>query len=254
MVQDKIYIYGKHALMEALLHRPKVLSKIFLAPQADDAKLRELAQKHGISVGALGSGNAPRELGDVAHQGVVGVVSQKELMVPYDTFANELVINPDTALVLLNEVQDPHNVGAVIRSAAAFGISGVLIPEHNQAQVTGAVAKVSAGMVFRVPLVAIGNVNYTIRDLKERGFWVYGLEGGGANPLPKETFDAPALFILGNEAKGIREKTREICDILLSIPIHPQCESLNAAAGMAITLYAWSIGHSGASTKTKVKK
>lgn len=246
MTQDKIYIYGKHALMEALLHKPRALSKIFLAPQADDAKLRELAQKNGISIGVLGSGVAPRDLGDVSHQGVVGVVSQKELMVPYDIFTNGFVINPDAALVLLNEMQDPHNVGAVIRSAAAFGISGVLIPEYNQVQVTGAVAKVSAGMVFRIPLVTIGNVNHTIRDLKERGFWVYGLAGEGANPLLKETFDAPTLFVLGNEAKGIREKTREICDILLSIPIHPQCESLNAASSVAVVFYAWSAQHPGA--------
>lgn len=99
----------------------------------------------------------------------------------------------DTALVILGELQDPHNVGAIIRSAAAFGVSAILMPEHNQAPVTGTVVKVSAGMAFRIPLVTVPNVNSAIRDLKERGFWVYGLDGEAKQTLPKEQFDAPAL-------------------------------------------------------------
>ena len=90
---------------------------------------------------------------------------------------------------LLGEIQDPQNVGAVIRSAAAFGVSGILIPDHNQAQVTGAVVKVSAGMAFRVPLVSIGNVNTVVRDLKERGFAVYGLAGEAKQIITKEAFE-----------------------------------------------------------------
>lgn len=246
MAQDKIYIYGKHALTEALWHTPKAVKKVFLAPSVDDPALRALVKERGISAGVLGAEDAARAVGDASHQGVIGVIAPNELVVSYDDFAKDLSVGPDTALVLLNEVQDPHNVGAVIRSAAAFGISGVLIPEHDQAQVTGAVVKVSAGMAFRIPLVSIGNTNHTLRDLKERGFWVYGLAGEGSNPLTKEEFTVPAVFVLGNEARGIREKTRELCDVLLSIPMHPQCESLNAAASMAITLYAWSAQHPSA--------
>jgi len=250
MVQDKIYIYGKHALTEALLHTPQAVKKVFLAPQMDDVALRELVDKSGVTQAVLGAGSVPQEAGGASHQGVIGLISVKELVVEYDSFIEGLTVAPDTALVLLNEVQDPHNVGAVIRSAAAFGISGVLIPEHDQAPVTGAVVKVSAGMAFRIPLVSIGNTNHTLRDLKERGFWIYGLAGEGANPLTKEEFTVPAVFVLGNEARGIREKTRELCDIRLAIPMHPQCESLNAAASMAIALYAWSAQHPEA-LKTK---
>ncbi|OHA85781.1 MAG: 23S rRNA (guanosine(2251)-2'-O)-methyltransferase RlmB [Candidatus Yonathbacteria bacterium RIFOXYD1_FULL_52_36] len=250
MVQDKIYIYGKHALTEALKNRPKAVKKVFLAPQMDDPALRTLVKESGVHEAILGAGSVPQEAGGASHQGVVAVISQKELMVPYDEFVEGLVASPDTALVLLNELQDPHNVGAVIRSAAAFGIAGVLIPEHDQAPVTGAVVKVSAGMAFRVPLVAIGNTNHTLRDLKERGFWVYGLAGEGSNPLTKEAFTVPTVFVLGNEARGIREKTRELCDVLISIPMHPRCESLNAAASMAVTLSTWSAQHPTALTDT----
>ncbi len=249
MIQNKIFIYGKHALTEALQNRPQAVKKIFLAPYVDDPKLKELIRKVGIPTSPLGgsSGKMPSEVSDNAtHQGIIGQISLSDLVIPYEKFVENLKINSNTALVLLNEIQDPHNVGAVIRSAAAFGIAGVLIPEHNQAPITGAVVKVSAGMAFRIPIVSIGNENHIIRDLKDKGFWTYGLAGEGAKSLNEEKFDAPSLFILGNEGAGIRAKTRELCDVLLSIPMHPQCESLNAATAMAITLYAWSAQHKGA--------
>jgi len=260
MTQDKVYIYGKHAVVEALQYAPKALKKIFLSPQATDAKIKELINKLGVPTAPLASGRELRDIsGSEAHQGVIGLMSLRGLMRQYDEFINGpasspaspnrgesqggLKINNDTALVLLDEIQDPHNVGAIIRSAAAFGISGVLIPEHNQAPITGAVVKVSAGMAFRIPLVAIGNINNTIRDLKKRGFWVYGLDGSSKKSISGESFDAPTIFILGNEAKGIRQKTRELCDALVSIPIDSKCESLNVAASAAVALYAWSAKH-----------
>jgi 23S rRNA (guanosine2251-2'-O)-methyltransferase len=241
MTQDKVYIYGKHAVVEALQYAPQALKKIFLSPNATDAKLKELIAKSGAPTAPLASGKELRDIsGSEAHQGVIGLMSLKGLMRQYDEFAKELKINNGTALVLLDEIQDPHNVGAIIRSATAFGISGVLIPEHNQAPITGAVVKVSAGMAFRIPLVAIGNINNTIRDLKKRGFWVYGLDGSAKKSIAGESFDAPTIFILGNESKGIRQKTRELCDALVSIPIDLKCESLNVAASTAVALYVWS--------------
>lgn len=246
MAQEKTYIYGKHVVIEAIRSIPRAIDRVFVAPQIDDKELHDLLNKTKIQTKVLAPGALSKEIMDSAHQGVVGVISLEGLLRPYREFADALTVNPDVALVLLDEIQDPQNVGAIIRSAAAFGIGGVLIPEHNQAQLTGMVLKVSAGMAFRVPLVGIGNVNQTVRDLKERGFWIYGLDEGGDHPLKKEVFDAPVLFILGNEAKGIRQKTRELCDILLSIPLNPECESLNVAASVAVTLYAWSSEHPNA--------
>ena len=92
-------------------------------------------------------------------------------------------------------------------------------------------------------MVSVSNVNSAVRDLKERGFWVYGLEGESKQSITKENFDAPSLFILGNEEKGIRTKTRDLCDILVSIPVNPRCESLNVGASAAVALYAWSAKH-----------
>ncbi len=167
----------------------------------------------------------------------------KYLPVAYEQFVEKLNITNDTALVVLGEVQDPQNVGAIIRTCAGFGIAGVLIPDRRTAQVNATVVKVSAGMAFQVPLVSISNVNETLRDLKKRGFWTYGLDGGAKQSIHDEKFEAPSVFILGNEGAGIRQKTLENCDIPLVIPMNPKCESLNVAASAAVALYAWSTKH-----------
>lgn len=246
MKQDKIYIYGKHALTEALKNSPQSIKKVFLASE-DDKALISLLAKHNISYGKLGKGELAGDVNENAtHQGVIGLISLDRLVAPYEQFIKNLQVTKDTSLIIMGELQDPHNVGAIIRSAAAFGVSGVLMPEHNQAPITGAVVKVSAGMAFRIPLVRIGNINTVIRDLKERGFWVYGLDGEAKTSIVDESFDAPTVFILGNESKGIREKTAELCDVMLSIPMHPQCESMNVASSTSVALYAWSAKHPNA--------
>ncbi|MBI2045870.1 MAG: 23S rRNA (guanosine(2251)-2'-O)-methyltransferase RlmB [Parcubacteria group bacterium] len=244
MIRSKTYIYGRHALMEALTHAPKTVEQVFLATHIHDDALKGLIRKAGALMSSFPADTPPRGIdAGAVHQGFIALVSTDALVLPYDEFIRTLSVNPDTALVLLDELEDPQNVGAIIRSAAAFGISGVLLPEHNQAQITGSVVKVSAGMAFRIPLVQIGNVNMTVRDLKEKGFWIYGLDEEAPHPIAKEVFDAPAVFILGNESKGIRAKTRELCDVLLSIATNEQCESLNVGASAAVALHQWSLGH-----------
>ena len=238
---SKIYIYGKHAITEALRSVPNSVKKVHIAKNFDDKDVLKLIADSKVETAVLSKNEESASEGP--HQGLVGVVSVYDLVQGYDSFIENLAVTPDTSLVILGEIQDPHNVGAIIRTAAAFGIAGVIMPENNPAPITGTVVKVSAGMAFKVPLVKVGNINQTIADLKKRGFWIYGLAGEGANSLPKEKFDAPAVFIVGNEGKGVREKTREACDVLLSIPMDPKCESLNAAASAAVALYAWSAQH-----------
>lgn len=248
MKQSKTYIYGKHAVREALLNAPQIVKKIMIAPYFDDNALRSLVKKSKVptaefSEGKMNTGFDGRVDKDTSHQGIIAQVSPADLVIDFKEFAEKLKVTNDTALIVLAELQDPHNVGAIIRSAAAFGVAGVLMPEHNQVPVTGTVVKVSAGMAFKIPLVSVPNINNAVRELKDKGFWIYGLDGEAKKSLSNEKFDAPSLFILGNEGTGIRQKTREICDILLSIPMHPKAESLNVAASAATTLYAWSSQH-----------
>ncbi len=238
------YIFGKHAAKEVLETRPDIVVEVVLAADFSDEDILRLVDQAKIPVKVLNPKNPPRGISsNAAHQGVVIGLHPDKLTVPYKEFKESLSVGEHTALLVLGEVQDPHNVGAVIRSAAAFGIKGVLIPPHNQAPVTGTVVKVSAGMAFKIPLVTIPNVNSTIRDLQDSGFWVYGLEGKGSTNSVDEKFTKPSVFVLGNEGSGLREKTKEVCDELISIPIHSQCESLNAAAATAIVLASWSAQH-----------
>ena len=242
--QNSTYIYGKHALSEALLHTPHIIERVFLAKEVDDPAMRKILKDANVNVSVLGSDKKTVGVSDTAaHQGIIAKIKLEELLLSYEDFINNLEITENTSLIILGELEDPHNVGAIIRSAAAFGVSGVLIPQHNQAPITGAVVKVSAGMAFRVPIVTINNINTTIKNLKDRGFWVYGLAGEAKQAVSEEKYDKPTVFVLGNEAKGIHEKTRNACDILISIPMNLQCESLNVAASTAVVLYEWSSQH-----------
>jgi 23S rRNA (guanosine2251-2'-O)-methyltransferase len=243
MTREALYIYGIHPVEEALMHAPKAVTQVFLGPQHDNTPLASLIARRKIPVTTLTLDRIPRELVDAVHQGVVATIDRSQLMHEYREWIGNTEITPGTSVVILGEVQDPHNVGAIIRSAVAFGVAAILLPEHNQAPLTGVVIKASAGMAFRIPLISIGNVNQTINDLKRRGFWVYGLASGAPNTISEEKFDTPAAFIVGNEGRGLREKTEEHCDILLAIPMDPRCESLNASISTAIVLHRWYSQH-----------
>lgn len=230
------YIYGKHAVIEALRNMPNVISELYITSEIEEG-IRRIVKKNNLSISRKG---IPASVDKFIHQGFVAKIKPEKMMTSYREFINDLKVKSNTSVLIMGEVQDPQNVGAIIRSAAAFGVSAILFPEHNQAQITGAVVKVSAGMAFKIPLVSIGNVNSTIKDLKDKGFWIYGLAADGDVKLHDEDFSKASAFVIGNEAKGVREKTREACDIILSIDIDDRCESLNAATAASIVMYQWS--------------
>jgi 23S rRNA (guanosine2251-2'-O)-methyltransferase len=237
MKEPTQYLYGKHTLEEALAYRPDVIAQVLFSSDFDDDSLRHRVGNTDIKTQTFGAKHPPGGIKETdVHQGVFIRVNTDKLTQSYDDFREDLTVTSKTSLVVLGELQDPHNVGAVIRNAAAFGVDGVLIPKHNQAQVTAAVVKVSAGTAFQVPLISIGNVNQTITDLKERDFWIYGLDDDASETLPEQTFSTPTVFVLGNEAEGIREKTKEHCDKLIKIPTAGG-QSLNAAAATAVAFY-----------------
>lgn len=236
------YIYGKHAVEELIKNAPERVQGVFVSFGAEK-DFAGLCKANHIRIEPLADHDFRKELDGAVHQGVVAKVAMDGLVHEYSEFMRSLDVSPSTSLVLLNEITDPHNVGAIIRSAAAFGAAGVLIPAHNQSPITGTVAKASAGMVFTVPIVAINNENQIIEDLKKKKFWVYGLAGEGSNDVHREKFDAPAVFVVGSEGEGLRVKTREHCDILVKIPMHPRTESLNASVSAAIVLAEWSTQH-----------
>jgi len=211
----KAYARGEHAVGEAKRHAPEAILKVF-----KDEKGEEVAQ-----------------------------ISVFRLVRRYSDFIESLTPSPAICLVLLAGVEDPHNVGAIIRSAAAFGASGVLLPTEGQAPITDAVLRVSAGMAFRVPLVTIEGYQQTLSDLRRRGFAVAALEQGAASPLSEAAFDAPTVLVLGNEGYGVPKAVAPLVTLSLSIPMHGRAESLNVAAAGAVALYAWSLKHTEALKK-----
>ena len=236
---EKVYIYGRHSLVEALKNCPRAIKGVFLEHAEEETEIVELAGKHNVSVKQLGGGEKKEVGKDAVHQGIIGVLNPDALFVDLKDFLKGLDVSKSPAIALCAEVQDPHNLGAIVRSAAALGLSGVIIPEHRQVSVTGTVVKTSVGMVFRIPLIRVGNVNQTLATLKDAGFWTYGLDMDGEK-LTETKFDRPSVFVVGNEGAGIREKSLELCDYRLSIPMHNRAESLNAAVSAAVVFYEWS--------------
>lgn len=235
----KTYIYGKHPVFEALSFRADVVEKVFVNPE-QHPELDQLAKKHGVFRMPFEEGVIEKKIGaDAVHQKVAAIIDTETLTTDARSFLDSLDHETRAGLVLLAEIQDPQNVGSIIRSAVAFGLSGVLIPKDRQAHITGAVIKASVGAAFRIPLVMVGNINQTIAELKERRFWVYGLSGEGEKNIRDEDFSENSVIVVGNEAHGIREKTFEHCDVTLRIPISQNVESLNAGTSAAIAFYEW---------------
>jgi len=242
--EQRTHVYGKHVVNTAIERAPQVIRQIFVAEQFSDAKLVAKIQRLQIKTHILPPRRTPGNLpANVNHQGIVAEIDTTKLLQPMASYLKQATLQPDSLFLLLAEVQDPHNVGAMIRSAAAFGVQAVLLPVHNQSPVTGAVAKVSAGTVFTLPLLQVGNVNQALRELQSAGMQTYGLAGEGATSVYEANWEQPTVLVVGNEASGLREKTRETCDELLRIPMHPRCESLNAAAAVTASLAVWRGAH-----------
>lgn len=245
MKTNKLYIYGKHAVREAIVYAPHAVKRVYVERGFTDPELMKFVQKSGIEQAPLNKGVTRADIkGGNAQQGVVAMLSLQDLVIPFETFLDTLTIMPSTSLVFLSGVQDPHNVGAIIRSAAAFGASGVLMQSQGASPVTAAVIKVSSGMAFRVPLVSVQNVTQALAMLKKRGVMIYALAGkGSSGSIESAPFKEGSLFVFGNEGQGIEPKARALCEQTLSIPMHPRCESLNVAASAAVALHAWSAKH-----------
>jgi len=245
---ETTYIYGRNVVFEALTHVPKKILGIWLSPKVQDPELVRLARSANIQIHTLDEKKIKRNIGEMnTHQGIAASIKTNSLTMSYREFIEKTEITEKTAIMILGEIQDPQNVGAIIRSAAAFGFTAVMIPQHNQSPVTGTVVKVSSGAAFTLPLVSIGNVNTVVEDLKKQGFWIYGLSGKkGTHSIAHEGFEKPSAFIIGNEGDGLRTKTSEHCDILLNIPMKNKIESLNAAAAASVVGFAWSTKHPNA--------
>ena len=243
---EKVYLYGRNPLKEAILASKRkgvtFIEKLFITRKAEEDKnIISLIQTNKLEYDVVTYQEIESMVGrDAVHQGVCAMLNEKMLYTSLEeVIANAKTTEKFSLFVLLDKLQDPHNVGAIIRSAVAFGATAILLPEYDQALLNGTVIKTSSGMSFAIPIVKIGNVNTTLTKLKDNGFWTYGLTGDGDTKLNKTTFDTNTVLVIGSEGSGVHTKTLENCDFKLSIETSNLCESLNASNASAVVMYEW---------------
>jgi 23S rRNA (guanosine2251-2'-O)-methyltransferase len=174
-----------------------------------------------------------RLAGGATHQGVLA------LGAAHRQASLEDVAGSATLLVVLDGVEDPHNLGAIIRTAHAAGAGAVVIPERRSAGPTETVAKAAAGALEHLPLVRVGNLNRALETLKERGFWIYGLDERGTETYDRVEYASPTAIVLGGEGKGLHHQVKEHCDTLVRIPVAGRISSLNVSVAAGIVLFEW---------------
>lgn len=232
-------VEGKNAVMEALkAGRP--LDKIYIARGEQDKALRFIAQK-GKAAGAVISEVDRRKLDAMsvthAHQGVIAVAAVREYASVSDILALAREKGEAPLVVVCDEISDPHNLGAIIRTAECAGAHGVIIPKHRSAGVTAVVEKTSAGAVEHMAVARVGNLAAALKELQDAGVWIFGTAADGDRSLWEADLKGPAALVIGSEGSGMSRLTRECCDFLVSIPLRGKVSSLNASNAAAIVLY-----------------
>ncbi|MDZ7689982.1 MAG: 23S rRNA (guanosine(2251)-2'-O)-methyltransferase RlmB [Balneolaceae bacterium] len=238
---QNIYIYGRNPIEEVLENDPNRVEKVFVRQSIhnrDVKKILTLSSNNRIPVSHVPGSKLYDLVGSVNDQGVVALMSAIEYQ-EFGPWLDAIDTSTYPGILLLDELEDPHNVGAILRSAAAAGIDAVLVPKHRQAPINATVFKTSAGTAGRIPIVRVGNLNQSILKLKDAGFWIGGLDQEGATRLWELEVDRPLAFVIGSEDTGVREKTLEHCDYIFSIPMQNRVESLNASVSAALLSFEW---------------
>lgn len=238
---SNIFIYGRNPIQEALENEAERIEKIFVRDSLHDHQIStifDLASTHRIPISHVPGSKLYDLVGSVNDQGVVALMSAVSYH-DFGTWIDEIDTSTYPAILLLDEIEDPGNLGAILRTAAAAGISAVLVPKHRQAPVNATVYKTSAGTAGRIPIVRVGNLNQAILKLKDAGFWIGGLDMVGDQNLWSLEVDRPLAFVVGNEGSGIRQKTLEHCDYHFRIDMENNVESLNASVSAALLCYEW---------------
>ena len=232
-------IEGRNAVLEAL-RAGMALDKVYLQKGETDKTLGHIASK-ARSTGAVVVEADRRKLDAMsqthAHQGVIALAAVREYASVEDILHLAAEKGETPLLVICDELSDPHNLGAVIRTAECAGAHGVIIPKRRSAGLTAVVAKTSAGAVAHLPVARVPNLPSLLKDLKKQGLWVFGTAADGTTPLYEADLKGPAAIVIGSEGSGMSRLVAKTCDFRVSIPMQGKLNSLNASAAAAILLY-----------------
>jgi 23S rRNA (guanosine2251-2'-O)-methyltransferase len=232
------YIYGINPVTEALKARGRAFEWVGVARERHDLRLQRIiddCRKIGVPVRFVQRTELDRMAGNAGHQGVVAVTAGKQYADLEDVLAAKR--GEYALIVVLDGVEDPHNLGAILRTANAAGANGVVIPEHRAAGVTGTVVKASAGASEHLPVAKVTNISRALEELKENNIWVVGLDERGRQSYESVDYGMDCALVLGAEGKGIHDLVRKRCDFLVSIPVLGQVPSLNVSVAAGVVLY-----------------
>jgi 23S rRNA (guanosine2251-2'-O)-methyltransferase len=228
-------LIGIHPVAEAL-RAGRPLDRVLVAKGAGGPRVQEivdLSRKNSTPLRFEERASLDRLAGSAAHQGVVALGAAKRYA--------ELEDVTETAhmLVVLDSVEDPHNLGAVIRTAHAAGADAVVVPERRAVGLTETVAKAAAGALEHLPVVRVTNINRVLEDLKKRGYWIYGVDERGDQDYGNVDYAERAVLVFGAEGKGLHQMVREHCDVLVRIPMAGKISSLNVSVAAGVVLFEW---------------
>ncbi len=242
------YIYGRNVVEEAILNSAEYLREVFIVKDKGNKELQELAElarSRDIRVINIDEKKAKQMFGEVQIQGI----GAYHTIFHYNSFqdvVDELDENKNRSILILDGVEDVANFGAIIRSAAATGISAICIPSHNNAPINGITFKTSAGTVHKVKIIQFSGINQMISDAKKYGFWIYGIDANNekvdkyaASSIWEQEFDKKSAFVIGSEGQEKSQKAKENCDFVVPIPMENNVESLNVSVATAVVLYEW---------------
>lgn len=233
-------IYGINPVSEILRSEGGNVRKIILAEGRkgeDVKKILGLASARGIAVEVCGRDALDRQAGTTAHQGVLCLCGEFAYVGLEEIIANRHPAFPARLVLLLDGVEDPQNLGSLIRTAHCFGANGVVIPRDRAAGITPAVIKASAGAAGHIPVARVVNLTQAIEFMKENGFWIYGTDASSDCDAGSVRFEGDVGLVMGSEGKGIRPLVRKHCDVLLSIPLFGRIDSLNVSVAAGILLH-----------------
>ncbi|MFB0921515.1 MAG: 23S rRNA (guanosine(2251)-2'-O)-methyltransferase RlmB [Oscillospiraceae bacterium] len=232
-------IEGRNAVIEAL-RAGRTIDKIFIQKGETDKTLGHIASK-ARDAGIVVVDADRRKLDSMsqthAHQGVIALAAVREYCTVSDILAIAASKGEAPFVVVCDELSDPHNLGAVIRTSEAAGVHGIIIPKRRSAGLTSIVDKTSAGAAEHMAVARVANLTAAIKELKDAGVWIYGTAAEGESPLWKTDLKGPICLVIGSEGEGIGRLIRENCDFLVSIPMKGKVSSLNASAAAAVLIY-----------------
>ena len=228
-------LVGIHAVLEAL-RAGRSFDRVVVSKGAGGERIQEvvdLCRSASVPTRFEPRASLDRLAGSSAHQGVVALGAAHRYA------SLDEIPSGAKLLVVLDGVEDPHNLGAVIRTAHAAGAAALVIPERRAVGITDVVAKAAAGALEYLPVVRVGNLNRALEILKERGFWIYGFDERGQSIYDETDFASPSVFVLGGEGQGLHHQVREHCDLIMRIPLEGRIASLNVSVAAGVVLFEW---------------